>query len=432
LASPRLAGSPTPRHARRAALLVAAMSVITIAASLAIFWQISRDDDDPVAPAVTAPIPTDLAPDAVTDPPFLSLTYGIHTFLWWNPTARTFDLDMVKLMNFTHVKQRFAWLDIEPAQGEWHWQHADAVVDEVEARGLEVVARIDGTPDWAIRPLDAPDDAPIDLDAWAAYCGAVASRYQGRIAAYQVWNEPNLRVEWHDHTPNAAGYVKVLRACSEAIRAADPDAIIISAGLAPTGGPMPDAMSDVDYLRAMYAAGASPYFDVLGMNAPGYADSPDVSPEEVAAERGHRWMSFRHVEDIRAIMVEQGDAAKQMALLEVGWTLDPRPDVVWGWHAVSEEQQAAYLVGAYRWAAEHWRPWVGLMVTIYMADMDWTEDDEQYWWALNTPGYPPEYRQAYFDLANMEKVCGDIVIPARDPGSPEAQQIPTVLPCNPE
>ena len=424
-----MSGPTTPRHARRTALLIAAMSVMTLAASIAIVWQITRSDDEPPALTATPPIPTDLAPDAVTDPPFPSLTYGIHTFLWWDETARTFDLDMVKLMNFTHVKQRFAWLDIEPAPGDWHWEQADAVVDEVENRGLEVVARIDGAPDWAIRPLDAPDDAPIDLEAWAEYCSAVAGRYQGRIAGYQVWNEPNLRVEWYDNTPNAVGYVKLLRACSDAIRAADPDAIIISAGLAPTGGPMPDAMSDVDYLRGMYAAGAAPAFDVLGANAPGYADPPQVSPDEVAAARGHRWMAFRHVEDIRAIMVEQGDAAKQIALLEMGWTLDPRPDVVWSWHAVSEQDQAEYLVGAYRWAAEHWRPWVGLMVTIYMADIDWTEDDEQYWWAVNTPGYPPQYRQAYFDLANMEKVCGDIVIPARDPGSPEAQQVPDALPC---
>src|SRR5690606_9683169 len=131
LDSPRMSGPTTPRRARRMALLIAVMAVITLAATIAVVWQITRSDEPP-APTATPPIPTDLAPDAVTDPPFPSLTYGIHTFLWWDETARTFDLDMVKLMNFTHVKQRFAWLDIEPAPGEWHWEQADAVVDEVE------------------------------------------------------------------------------------------------------------------------------------------------------------------------------------------------------------------------------------------------------------------------------------------------------------
>jgi hypothetical protein len=96
---------------------------------------------------------------------------------------------------------------------------------------------------------------------------------------------------------------------------------------------------------------------------------------------------------------------------------------------VSEQQQAEYLVGAYRWAADHWRPWVGLMVTIYMAGPDWTENNEEYWWALDTPGYPPRYRQAYVDLANMEKVMGDTLIPARDPSAPESLSVAPVGPC---
>jgi polysaccharide biosynthesis protein PslG len=82
---------------------------------------------------------------------------------------------------------------------------------------------------------------------------------------------------------------------------------------------------------------------------------------------------------------------------------------------VTEEQQAANLAGAYQWAGQHWRPWVGLMVTIYLPDPAWTEKDEQYWWAITTPGYNPVMRPAYFALSNMAKVRGDKAIPARDP-----------------
>ena len=53
--------------------------------------------------------------------------------------------------------------------------------------------------------------------------------------------------------------------CYTAIKAADPDAIVISAGLAPTGAGDPSSVvSDTDFLRGMYAAGAADYFDVLG------------------------------------------------------------------------------------------------------------------------------------------------------------------------
>lgn len=413
----------TRRPRQRWILLgAAAVLVVILAAAVIVLFQDDAADESVgvVAPTATPPVPSELAPDAVVDPAFPSLTYGIQAFLWWDEVSRAWDLEMMRLMNFTHVKQVFAWNDIQPLPDEWHWQQADAVVDEVECRGRELVVRLDGLPDWArVEPSDDPSQPPMNVDDWANYCGAVASRYQGRVAAYQVWNEPNLDREWGGQPPNAAGYVQVLQACSQAIHAADPDAVVISAGLAPTGGPLPGAVPDMDYLRQMYDAGASQWFDVLGLNAPGYKAPPEMSPEEAEAEFGHRWMAFRHVEDMRAIMVERGDAAKQIAILEMGWTLDTiHPS--FAWHAVTEEQQADYLVGAYRWAAEHWRPWVGLMVMIYMTNPDWTPEDEEYWWAINTPGYPPTNRPAFFALANMEKVSGDTVIPARAPDDPAA------------
>jgi hypothetical protein len=110
------------------------------------------------------------------------------------------------------------------------------------------------------------------------------------------------------------------------------------------------------------------------------------------------------VEDLRKIMVEAGDADKQVVVLEFGWTTDTRPDSPYRWHAVSEEEQADYLVRAYQWAREHWRPWIGLMSLIYIANPDWTENDEQYWWAITYPSWPvPKVRPAYERLKAMPK-----------------------------
>ncbi len=185
-----------------------------------------------------------------------------------------------------------------------------------------------------------------------------------------------------------------------------PQAIVISAPLAPTGSELPVAIPDDVYFQQMYDAGAAPYFDLLGVNAPGYLAPPDTDPAAVAADDslgGHRWNSFRHVEDIRDIMVRNGDGDKQIAILEMGWTTDPiHPD--YAWFAVSEQQQADYLVGAYRWARENWRPWISIMTTIYIADPEWTPDVEQYWWAITYPDYPDtRVRPAYTALKQMEK-----------------------------
>lgn len=377
----------------------------------------------PTAAPTATPVPTyngPLAPEPIAEPRFESLTYGIQAFLWWSPDARTFDLEMIRLMNFTHVKQIFAWGDIQPQPDVWDWSRADEVVAEVLYRGRQLVARVDHPPDWAIvDPATRPDGIPFDVEAYAAFCGALAARYKGQIAGYQVWNEPNLQREWAGYPPDAAGYVKLLGACYRAIKAADPAAIVISAGLAPTETEPPTAVPDERYLQQMFDAGLSGVYDVLGLHAPGYNNPPEMSPDEAEAAGQRRWMVFRHVEDMRRIQIANGDAERQVALLEFGWHINPGIHPDYAWFAVDEATQASYLVGAYRYAAEHWRPWVGLMSTIYIAAPEWTEADEEYWWAVTTPGFGEDYgvRQAYIDLANMEKIMGDTIIPARDPES---------------
>ena len=336
---------------------------------------------------------------------FPSPDYGIHAFLWWRPDVALRDLDLVNEMGFNWVKQNFPWREIEGIEkGKYDWYRTDLIVDEVERAGLKLVVRLDRQPFWS-EPLDnqwQENGPPGDLNDFGDFCGAVAGRYRGRIDAYQVWNEPNLDREWGLRSPDPAEYTEMLRVCYLAIQAADPEAIVISAGLAPTGTDSNEVMPDTKFLQGMYDAGAAEYFDVLGLNAPGYKAPPELDPAGAEAEEygGGRWFAFRHVEDMRAIMVENGDGHKQAAILEMGWTLDT-VNPTYAWHAVDEATQAEYLVRAYQYAAEHWQPWMGLMVTIYIADSEWTPDNEQWWWSIVLPDGTP--REAYHALRAMEK-----------------------------
>jgi polysaccharide biosynthesis protein PslG len=360
-------------------------------------------------------------PEAITDMPFSSLSYGIQAFLWWDGGEVGPNLDRIRMMGFTHVKQTFAWADLEPRPGEWDFSQSDRILAELEARNLRLVARLGETPDWALSIPKVGDvhDAPAaDLTTWRNYCGTLAARYVGRIKAYQIWNEPNLSREWGGQPPDPAGYTELLRICSEAIRAADPEAILISAGIAPTGNNDATAMSDDLYLNGMYQAGFQQYVDVVGVHAPGFSD-PATDPSEPPQGR---WASFRRVEDLRKIMINNGDAARQMAILETGWTTDEL-DPTYAWFAVSQEEQAANLEAAYAYAAEHWRPWVGLMSAIYIAAPTWTQEDEEWWWAITEQR--PEFifdRPAFDALLRMPKVCGTHVVPRLT--SPETPLVP--------
>jgi len=356
--------------------------------------------------SIPSPLPTP-APTPTSWPwaRMQSPEYGIQAFLWWHKDIAARDLQLIDDAGFTWVKQHVGWREIEGAvKGSYDWYFTDRIVADAEKLDLNLLFRLDRQPLWALPPHGSqrgPVENPRDF---GDFCHALADRYRGRVQAYQVWNEPNLAREWQHSPPDPEGYVELLRACYIGIKTADPNAWVISAGLSPTGNRSSQVIPETEYLSAMYEAGAAPYFDLLGVHAPGFLYPPEISPDKVAAERdGHRFFCFRHVEDMREIMLRYGDGDKQVAVLEMGWTTDPvHPN--YAWFAVTEEQKADYLVRAFRYAEENWSPWIGLMTVISIADPDWTEEDEQYWWAITEPSWPEtQVRLAYEALREMEK-----------------------------
>jgi hypothetical protein len=331
----------------------------------------------------------------------------MQAFLWWDERVAARDLVLIRDAGFTWVKQPVPWLAMEPFErGGFDWSATDHIVRQAEEYSLDLLLRLDGSrvPRWVEPPADP--SLPVPPEDFGHFCTEVAERYRGRVRAYQVWNEPNLAREWSRRVPDSSGYVQLLRACYIAIKRADPDALVISAGLAPTGTGPPEAIPDAEYLVGMYEAGAAPYFDLLGVNAPGFRAAPEVSADEAAATPdygGQRFFCFRHVEDMREIMDRHGDGHKQVAVLEMGWTSDPvHPE--YAWFAVTEEQKADYLVRAFQYAREHWTPWIGPMVVHSIANPVWTPEDEEYWWAITEPDWPEtQVRASYEALAEMDK-----------------------------
>jgi len=356
----------------------------------------------PVTPltATAPPTPTSWPRARMASP-----EYGLQAALWWDKEAARRDLALIDDAGFTWVKQQIGWRDVEGiAKGHYDWYFTDRIVADAERFDLNVLFRLDSQPLWALDTEDRSTGPIGDPEDLGDFCHAIADRYRGRVRAYQVWNEPNLSREWQNRVPDPARYVEMLRACYIGVKAADPNALVISAGLSPTGNVPPEAIPDIEYLIGMYEAGAAPYFDLLGVHAPGFLYPPEISPDDVAAKHdGHRFFCFRHVEDAREVMTRYGDGDKQIAVLEMGWTTDPvHPG--YAWFAVTEEQQADYLVRAFRYARENWSPWIGLMTVISIADPRWTEENEQYWWAITEPGWPETHvRPAYEALREMEK-----------------------------
>ncbi|MBK8051266.1 MAG: cellulase family glycosylhydrolase [Anaerolineales bacterium] len=344
--------------------------------------------------------------------------FGAQAFLWWRPELAQHDLNLMKDGGFNWVKQSFAWETIEGAgRNQFDWTISDRVVKQVNDTGLKLLARLSIDPDkrdfWAGTP-------PNNADAFAEYAGALAARYNcqpgsaGCIQAFQIWNEPNLAREWGGQRPNPVEYAAFLKKAYAAIKAGNPNAIVISAGMAPTGDNNDNAMPDDIFYDQLYQAmggNSTGYFDMLGVHGAGFAAPPELDPAEAAANKekygGYRFFAFRHVEDIRKIMEKYGDTGKKIVLLEFGWTFD-EVNPAYKWHGrdagIDRTVQADYIKRAYQYAVANW-PWVGLMSVLTMPNADWLNDgdafdEEQFWWAIMEPSQQPEtkWRPAFMEL----------------------------------
>jgi hypothetical protein len=310
-------------------------------------------------------------------------TAGVHTI-----RADDALLQLARDGGFTWLIQVLAWREIEPVQGEYFWEYADWLVRAAEYYGLDLVLRLDQPPEWAIWPGKV---IPVDVAAYATFAGRVATRYRGQVTAYVVWNEPNLAAEWEGQPPDAAGYGELLCATQAAIRDADPQVLVVSAGLAPTNQADASALDDRLYLQAMYAAGAGACFDVLGAHPYGFAYPPE-DPHGT-----HDGLNFARLADLRAIMVLNGDGHKPVWATELGWTTDPVGSMQ-QWLRVSEEEQSCYLVGAFERAAQEW-PWLE-RIAVWNLSRDLLADDEKRGYSILADDGRP--KPAYESLAAME------------------------------
>ncbi len=354
----------------------------------------------PAQPPQPRPVP---APVVVTSP-----DYGMSLFLWGHAVTTDRDLKLVTDAGFRWQKTLFQWRQIEGAcKGCFDWTEADRVVRSSAAAGVKIIARLDLQPAWARRD-GAPNGPPDNYQDYADFVAAFVSRYSsssliGRVHAIEIWNEVNLDREWGNQLINqqqAADYVQLLSLSYKAAKAADPYIVVVTAGLSPTGVTDGHAQDDVQYLQWLYTAGlkGGVNYDVLG--AHGNTQAPEVDAAFGSIKDfPHPSFYFRRVEQLREVMVRNGDADRQVWLLEFGWTSDTvHPN--YAWFAVSEDKKAANILRAFEYAQQNWRPWIGVMTLWTLPDPTWTTEREEYWWAItNADG---SARPAYLSLVRTK------------------------------
>ena len=325
--------------------------------------------------------------------------YGVNAFLEQEvePAKVEQAVRMIRDAGFHWIRQEFPWEDIEiHGKGDFTdrrnepersaWDKYDRIVDLAERYGLELIVRLDNPPAWARADGDARGTLapPDDLGDFGDFVEAVVTRYKGRVRYYQIWNEPNISPEWGEQDVSPEGYTALLRVAYARAKAADPDCVILCAGLAQTLESGGRNMSDLAFLQRMYDAGAKDSFDIMGVMAYGLWTGP--LDRRATANR----TNFSRPQLIREIMVRNGDAAKPVWATEVGWNAVPPgfpKAAVYG--RVTLEQQARYAAEAYRRAEAEW-PWMGVMNTWFFKRATDTETGEVfYYFRMVEPDFTP-------------------------------------------
>ncbi|MBC7812396.1 MAG: LysM peptidoglycan-binding domain-containing protein, partial [Burkholderiales bacterium] len=250
--------------------------------------------------------------------------FGIQVFL--SGANDSVLVDQAQSLGMNWIKYEVSWRDLEVVEGTIDFAQLDNAIALFADRGLSILLTVTDAPDWA-RTSTEESGPPDELADYATFVGAVAARYAGRVAAYEVWDEPNLRREWNStvHNISAASYIELLRLAHDAIKAADPNAVIVSAGLAPTGfNDGVNAISDRVFLNGLYAAGLANYSDAVGAHPGGWANPPDTRccEQPVGVTTHYEDRSFYFLEnltDYRAIQVDNNDAGTAIWVTKFGW-----------------------------------------------------------------------------------------------------------------
>jgi hypothetical protein len=258
------------------------------------------------------------------------------------------------------------WGSLQPVRGgPVEWAGTDAMVERAALAGIDVLPAITGAPGWAVPAARVPggggSKAPGHLPtggtaagAWRSLLIQAVERYGPGgafwsahpsvpvrpIRTWQIWNEPNFK--FFVTRPNPTEYGKLVKLSSAAVRAADPGAKIVLAGLfaQPKGARTATGRHTglnwfaSDFLSKMYKTtpGVKTKFSGVALH-PYTGTWQYLTPE---------------IEEIREVLELNHDGSKGLWITELGWSSGPPASDGSNSFAKGPAGQARQLRGAFK------------------------------------------------------------------------------------
>ena len=127
---------------------------------------------------------------------------------------------LTKMAGIIWVRDRLRWGEIEPERGiRQEWGRYDHSAEAQIKHGLKVYQVFHDTPRWA-KEDKSSRSMPDDLRDIYNFAVEMANRFKGKVAAWEVWNEPDI-IHFSDEMGDS--YAAMLKAMYLGFKSADPE-----------------------------------------------------------------------------------------------------------------------------------------------------------------------------------------------------------------
>jgi hypothetical protein len=178
------------------------------------------------------------------------------------------DIGLLKHAGVHLLRVSIGWDGVEPERDHYDLAFWDAFMEEMMAAGIRIIPYVAYTPRWNAerKGADSWKRPPVDLGQFTEVMALLAGRFRGRVASWEIWNEPDNPDFW---LGTADDYAALLIAGARGVKAGAPDAKVVLGGIA--GHPEFAA-------RVLATPGVAGLVDIV--NAHAYFETWNPSPLE--------------------------------------------------------------------------------------------------------------------------------------------------------
>lgn len=364
----------------------------------------------------------------------INFGYGIQVYMDVSGTAAT--ASQISQLGVNWVKIDVSWAEVESLQGEYDYAELDATISGLDALGVNILLNVYEAPAWSRENyvlnqlLQLNSGPPEDFATFGLFMTNLATRYSGVVDAYEIWKSPNLLRYWtvpkYNNPPElldtgdygvpdeiqigAIYYVDLLEVGYNAVKTADTNALVVTAGLAPVGSSDNyNFIATGTFLNNMLLLGGANYSDAIGAIFGASAVPPTAlccdQPPGVDSHYESFLQYFLEVLDFYNDITTRNDVGDiPIAITQVGWgtteggILAPPPAGFEWLGYTSQDEQAIYVTQAFEEARD--LPYVAGMFLSNLNGCSVGDSEACYFSLIDSNGAA---RPAFGALQNLDK-----------------------------